>query len=176
MTAFLLGVLLGAAPTAARPTRPEIPVQVRCDDMVVEDRHALARCTGHVVAIRQNVTLTCDRAVASYDGSGRVRNLTCLGRVHVVQRIAVAKSPPAPSQAAAPPSERIADGDKGVYREESRTLTLTGHATLVQGADRLAGEPIVFYVDEDRVVAEGAKLVGRAEDAVVTRHADGGTP
>jgi lipopolysaccharide transport protein LptA len=144
--------------------RPDVPVQVRCDDMVVENRQSVAHCEGHVVAVRQDVTVNCDHAVAHYDEAGRVTELTCLGRVHVVQR------PKAAGVAAAAPDARpaapkTADGDKGVYLEGARTLTLTGHATLQQGEDRLAGEPIVFYVDEDRVVAKGARLVGRVQDA-----------
>jgi lipopolysaccharide transport protein LptA len=137
-------------------------VQVRCDDMVVENRQALARCEGHVVAIRQNVTVTCNRAVAHYDEAGRVKELTCLGNVHVVKK----PLPPAPGAPApgSPPPPTLADGDKGVYLETARTLTLTGHASVEQGADRLAGEPIVFYVDEDRVISKKAMLAGRVQD------------
>jgi lipopolysaccharide transport protein LptA len=145
--------------TAGKPARPDVPVQVRCDDMVVENRQSLARCEGHVVAVRQNVTVTCDRAVAHYDEAGRVTDLTCNGHVHVVQK------PLQVADGAAPKAPNTADGDKGVYLEGARTLTLTGHATLEQGEDRLHGEPIVFFVDEDRVVAKDARMAGRLQDA-----------
>lgn len=152
---------VGAKP-AAKASRPDVPVQVRCDDMVIENRHSVAHCEGNVVAVRQNVTVNCDHAVAQYDEAARVTELTCLGRVHVVQR-------PAPRAAGAPPgpiAPKTADGDKGVYLESDRTLTLTGHATLQQGEDRLIGEPIVFYVDEDRVKARAARLAGQVQDAI----------
>ncbi len=145
-----------AAP-GERPARKVAPVQIRCDDMVVQNREALARCEGHVVAVRQNVTVTSERAVARYDEGGQITQLTCLGHVHVVQKLAP------PGQ---PPSQRTADGDRAVYREQDRTLTLTGHALLQQPNDRLAGEPIVFYLDEDRVTAKGARLLGKPEDAM----------
>ncbi len=161
-----LGLTALGATAASKPApglaRPDVPVQVRCDDMVVENRQSVAHCEGHVVAVRQDVTVKCDHAVAHYDEAGRVTELTCLGRVHVLQR----PGPKATGAATAPPAPKTADGDKGVYLEGARTLTLTGHATLQQGEDRLAGEPIVFYVDEDRVVAKGARLVGRVQDAV----------
>ncbi|HUB09292.1 MAG TPA: LptA/OstA family protein [Myxococcales bacterium] len=145
-----------AAAAATAPPRRDVPVQVRCDDMVVENREALARCEGHVTAVRQNVVVTSERAVARYDDGGRITELTCLGHVHVIQKLAP------PGKAAL---QRTADGDRAVYREASRTLTLTGHAQLQQPNDRLVGEPIVFYLDEDRVTAKGAKLVGKPQDA-----------
>ncbi len=156
----LSALAVSTAAKTAKAGRPDIPVQVRCDDMVVENRQSIARCVGHVIAVRQNVTVTCDRAVAHYDEAGRVSELTCLGHVHVVER------PTQPIAAAAPPTPKTADGDKGVYLEGVRSLTLTGHATLQQGEDRLAGEPIVFYVDEDRVLAKGARLKGQVQDAM----------
>jgi lipopolysaccharide transport protein LptA len=167
-----LGLSALAATPAEKPpkaARPDIPVQVRCDDMVVENKQSLARCEGHVIAVRQDVTVTSDRAVAHYDEAGRVTELTCLGHVHVVQKAAVRSQNVAPKAGATPAPvapPKIADGDRGVYLEGARTLTLTGHATLVQGDDRLAGEPIIFYVDEDRVVAKGARLKGKVQDAV----------
>jgi lipopolysaccharide transport protein LptA len=140
--------------------------------MVVENRQSVAHCEGHVVAVRQNVTVNSDHAVAHYDDAGRVTELTCLGHVHVVQR-PLARAEGASSQPVAP---KTADGDKGVYVEGARTLTLTGHATLQQGEDRLAGEPIVFYVDEDRVVAKDAHLKGRVQDAVPKGQAESKQP
>ncbi|MHB8420196.1 MAG: LptA/OstA family protein [Myxococcales bacterium] len=150
-----LAAAAAAGPSPAR--KKDVPVRVRCDDMVVENREALARCEGHVVAVRQNVVVTSDRAVARYDEGGQITVLTCLGHVHVVQKL----TPPGQ-----PPSQRTADGDQAVYREAARTLVLTGHAVLQQPNDRLVGEPIVFYVDEDRVSARSAKLVGKPQDAM----------
>ena len=67
--------------------------------------------------------------------------------------------------------DRVATGERGYYDDASRTVELTGHALLLQGDDRLTGEPIVFYVDEDRVVARHAKLRGHARDLTAERHA-----
>ncbi|MHB1843309.1 MAG: LptA/OstA family protein [Deltaproteobacteria bacterium] len=155
--AALASALLGATKLASGFAQGPVPVRVRCDDMTVENQRSLARCEGHVVAVRRDVTLTCEHAVAHYDETGKVTELTCRGKVHVVQQ------PPSDAKTALP---RIADGEVGHYVEAARTLELTGHAKLTQGADVLVGEPIVFFVDEDRVEARHAHLRGLAEDAV----------
>lgn len=160
MSPSLLCLSLALAKAPSAPKRPDVPVKVRCDDMVVEDRRSLARCEGHVRAVRRDVTLTCDHAVAHYGTGGKVTLLTCLGHVHVVQQ-----APPGRPGALAP-RDRIADGEKGVYDERARTLSLTGDARLVQGEDLLRGEPIVFHVDEDRVEARHASLRGQVQDAL----------
>lgn len=165
---LLLTVAFAKGPAVAQPP-PDVPVQVHCDDMVVEDRRSIARCEGRVVAVRRDVTLRCDHAIAHYDSGGQITELTCRGHVHVVQ-----KGPPA-RPGAEPAKDRVADGDKGVYDERARTLVLTGDARLQQGNDLLRGEPIVFFVDLDRVEARHAHLRGRARDALGAK-ADGGTP
>ena len=68
---------------------------------------------------------------------------------------------------------RRATGDRGVFVERKRTLELTGHAVLERGEDRLRGEPVTFYVDEDRVVAHQAGLRGKVDD-LLAEHPDGG--
>jgi lipopolysaccharide transport protein LptA len=133
------------APDAGHQRSPPA-IRVTCDDMTVQNRAQQARCVGHVKAVRQAMTISCDRALAHYDDTGAVKDLTCLDHVRVVEK------------------DRIATGDRGYYDDAARTVELTGHAILVQGDDRLTGEPIVFYVDEDRVVAKHAKLRGHARD------------
>jgi lipopolysaccharide export system protein LptA len=99
--------------------------------------------------------LTCDSAEAVYDEDGRLSEFICIGRVVALQR------------------GRRATGDRGVYSEQKRTLEMTGHAVLERGEDRLRGEPVVFFVDEDRVVAHQAILRGKPNDLVI-EHPDGG--
>jgi len=154
----VLGLALLAATSATAPDGgvarpPNAPIRVTCDDMVVQNRAQVARCQGHVKAVRLLMTITCDRAVAHYDDTGAVKDLTCSDHVKVVEK------------------ERVATGDRGYYDDARRTVELTGHALLVQGDDRLTGEPIVFYVDEDRVMAKHAKLRGHAQDLTERRDA-----
>jgi len=154
--------LLGAAPAgsrrpAHRPTSEEAPVKITCDDMVVQNRRQTARCQGHVHATRLLLTLTSDQGVAHYDKDGHIIDLVCTGNVRMTEK------------------DRVATGDKAVYVEELRTIELTGHAVARQREDVLTGEPLVFYVDEDRVVAKGASLLGKSNDLPQGKRADGGS-
>jgi lipopolysaccharide export system protein LptA len=155
--------LLGAAPAgsgrhAHRPTSEEAPVKITCDDMVVQNRRQTARCQGHVHATRLLLTLTSDQGLAHYDKDGHIIDLVCTGNVKMTEK------------------DRVATGDKAVYVEEQRTIELTGHAVAKQRDDVLTGEPLVFYVDEDRVVAKGASLLGKPTDLPQGRKGDGGSP
>jgi lipopolysaccharide transport protein LptA len=156
--AMFLAVAGGAAPDAG-VRKANAPIRVTCDDMVVQNRNQAARCQGHVKAVRLLMTITCDRALAHYDDTGAVTDLTCIDHVKVVEK------------------DRVATGDRGYYDEAKRTVEMTGHALLVQGDDRLTGEPIIFYVDDDRVVAKHAKLRGHARDLTAEHRAmpDAGT-
>lgn len=145
MTSLLLALALTAAQKKP-PSYDQAPVHVSCDDMVVKNRDQNARCEGHVKATRLTLTLTCDHSLAHYDGDGRIVDLTCNGNVKIVDQ------------------QRSAAGDKAVYVEADRVVTLTGHATVKKQDDVLTGEPILFYVDEDRVVAKGANLSGKTSD------------
>ena len=154
--------LMGAVPAgskqpAHRPSSEEAPVKITCDDMVVQNRRQTARCQGHVHATRLQLTLTSDRGVAQYDKDGHIIDLVCTGNVRMTEK------------------DRVATGDKAVYVEELRTIELTGHAVARQGEDVLTGEPLVFYVDEDRVVAKGASLLGKSADLPQGKRADGGS-
>jgi lipopolysaccharide transport protein LptA len=152
--ALLIGVTAGSGRHVdAGP--PVSKVDIRCDDMVVDNRNNSAHCRGHVKADRRDTHLTCDQAEAVYDEDGKLSEFICIGHVVAIQR------------------GRRATGDRGVYSEKKRTLEMTGHAVLERGEDRLRGEPVIFYVDEDRVVAHGAALRGKATDLVV-EHPDGG--
>jgi lipopolysaccharide export system protein LptA len=102
------------------------------------------------------MTLTSNQGLAHYDKDGHIIDLTCTGNVKMTEK------------------DRVATGDKAVYVEESRTVELTGHAVARQGDDVLRGEPLVFYVDEDRVVAKGASLLGKSMDLPQGKRPDGG--
>jgi lipopolysaccharide export system protein LptA len=154
--------LLGAGPAGSsrpgrRPTSEEAPVKITCDDMVVQNRRQTARCQGHVHATRLLLTLTSDTGLAHYDKDGHIIDLVCTGNVRMTEK------------------DRVATGDKAVYVEELRTIELTGHAVAKQRDDVLTGEPLVFYVDEDRVVAKGASLLGKSTDLPQGHKGDGGS-
>jgi len=158
VNALALALWIGVASTSSRHPDagpPASKVDIRCDDMAIDHGNSRFHCRGHVRADRKDTHVTCDSAEALYDEDGKLIEFICIGRVVAIQR------------------GRRATGDRGVYSESKRTLVMTGHAVLERGEDRLRGEPVIFYVDEDRVVAHQAALHGKATD-LVSERPDGG--
>ncbi len=51
--------------------------------------------------------------------------------------------------------ERHASGERAVFDDAARTVTLSGRARLRDGLNEVAGERVVVYLDEQRSVVEG---------------------
>lgn len=51
--------------------------------------------------------------------------------------------------------ERHASGERAVFNDAARTVTLSGRARLRDGLNEVAGERVVVYLDEQRSVVEG---------------------
>jgi lipopolysaccharide export system protein LptA len=50
---------------------------------------------------------------------------------------------------------RVATGDKAVFDDKSKTVTLTGNPVMRQGNNQVSGSKVVYYVEQDRAIAEG---------------------
>jgi lipopolysaccharide export system protein LptA len=50
---------------------------------------------------------------------------------------------------------RIATGDKAVFDDKTKTVTLTGSPVMRQGNSQVSGVKVVYYMDQDRAIAEG---------------------
>ena len=51
--------------------------------------------------------------------------------------------------------ERHASGERAVFDDAARTVTLSGRARLRDGTNEVAGERVVVYLDEQRSVVDG---------------------
>jgi len=50
---------------------------------------------------------------------------------------------------------RVATGEKAVFDDKSKTVTLTGNPVMRQGNSQVTGTKVVYYMDQDRAIAEG---------------------
>jgi lipopolysaccharide export system protein LptA len=53
--------------------------------------------------------------------------------------------------------DRVAFGTKAVFDGAAQTVTLTGNPVVRQGNSEVSGERIIFFIGEDRAIAEGGK-------------------
>jgi len=49
---------------------------------------------------------------------------------------------------------RVATGDKAVFDDKAKTVTLTGSPVMRQGNSQVSGAKVVYYVEQDKAIAE----------------------
>jgi lipopolysaccharide export system protein LptA len=54
--------------------------------------------------------------------------------------------------------ERLASADTAVLEAAAGRITMLGHASLREAGNRMDGEPIVVFLDDDRVECVGCRL------------------
>ena len=50
---------------------------------------------------------------------------------------------------------RVATGEKAVFDDKAKTVTLTGSPVMRQGNSQVSGVKIIYYIEQDKAVAEG---------------------
>jgi len=139
----LLAYFLFVAPVTAAEPLPQpaaLPIEVTALQLAADQGQGQATFSGEVVAKQGDITLYCDKlTVFSLPEVNQVDRLEAFGHVRVVQL------------------DRIATADRAVYRQLQGTLALFGNAEVHQGQNRVAGEEIIVYLQENRsVVKSGA--------------------
>jgi lipopolysaccharide export system protein LptA len=76
--------------------------------------------------------------IAYYDaGMKQMNQIVLEGKVNAVQ------------------GNRMATGEKAVFDDKAKTVTLTGNPVMRQGNSQVTGTKVVYFTEQDRAVAEG---------------------
>ena len=51
--------------------------------------------------------------------------------------------------------DRVATGDRAVFDDKAKTVTLTGNPVMRQGNSQVSGTKVVYFMEQDRAVVEG---------------------
>ncbi len=96
---------------------------------------------GQVVAIQADMTLRSDKLTTYFDPDlQQIKTAIAEGKsVQMTQ------------------GDRMATGTKAVFDGVAQTITMTGNPIVRQGNSQVAGEKIVYFMTEDRIVVEGGK-------------------
>lgn len=129
------GVARAESPQARAPGPPPVDVRARRSEWDLRAR--VARFEGDVVLVRGEFELRADRLEVRYRDADRIEGAVAEGGVTVTRGGRVARAARA---------ELVADG--GV-------VTLTGGPTLAEGPNRLLGERITLFLDDERATCEG---------------------
>ena len=117
------------------------PLAVESERAQWELAEQRVRFEGAVVATRGTLELRCDVLEVRYRDPEHLENAIATGNVRVVD------------------GERKASGAKAELTVSTGELVLTGSPMIEEGANTMRGEQIVLFLDDDRLVCTGCKLV-----------------
>lgn len=151
---FILVFLVGCPALAADATTPvkdqakkssggfefnkKDPIYISSDWMEVDQKQNTIKYKGRVVAVQSDMTMRSEALTAYYDVElKQMKQIVAEGKVNVTQ------------------GARVATGDKAVFDDKAKTVTLTGSPVMRQGNNQVSGSKVVYYVEQDKAIAEG---------------------
>ena len=117
------------------------PIFITSDRMEADRQKNILIYLGQVVAIQADMTLRSDKLTTYFDPDlQQIKTAIAEGKsVQMTQ------------------GDRMATGTKAVFDGVAQTITMTGNPIVRQGNSQVAGEKIVYFMTEDRIVVEGGK-------------------
>ena len=126
-----------AAGTSAFEFNKKDPIYITADWMEVDQNKNTITYKGRVVTIQADMTMRSETLVAYYDPEMKqMKQIIAEGKVNATQ------------------GNRVATGEKAVFDDKTKTVTLTGNPVMRQGNSQVSGTRVIYYMDQDRAVAE----------------------
>jgi len=117
-------------------------IRITAERMELDNRRRAAKFVENVVVRYGETRLYAQEGVAEFGpDKKRISKITARGKVRVERQ------------------DLTITAEEGVYYDAERKIVLTGNPLCRQGENTLAGEKIVYFLDEDRVVVEKAQTV-----------------
>ncbi len=114
------------------------PIYITSDWMEVDQKKNTITYKGRVVTVQADMTMRSETLTAYYDPEMKqMKQIVAEGKVNAIQ------------------GNRVATGDKVVFDEKAKTVTLTGNPVMRQGNNQVSGTKVIYFVEQDRAVAEG---------------------
>ncbi|MFH1994305.1 MAG: lipopolysaccharide transport periplasmic protein LptA [Nitrospinota bacterium] len=136
-----VGILKGET----APTKNEIPIDIKSERMVSDNKKDMVSFTGNVVAVRDKMTTYADKMDVYTEGtSHRMKMIISTGRVKI---IVIDKEDPN--------KKWVGKGDEAIYEKESNQLTLIGNASVTDEKNIIKGDRIIYNIDQESMVSYG---------------------
>jgi lipopolysaccharide export system protein LptA len=114
------------------------PIYITSDWMEVDQKKNTITYKGRVVMVQADMTMRSEALTALYDPEmKRINQIIAEGKVNASQ------------------GDRVATGDRAVFDDKAKTVTLTGNPVMRQGNNQVSGTKVVYFIEQDRAVAEG---------------------
>ncbi len=93
---------------------------------------------GSVKLQTDQATIYCNKLYGKLDENENIKDLTAVGSVHVISN-----------------NGTEVMGEKAVYNQEKRTLTISGSPRIIKDKNSLLAKEIIYYIDSDTFEAFG---------------------
>lgn len=124
------------------------PIDISSRQLEVFQDRQQSVFSGDVVVVQAEKTLRADRLTVFFDDQNQIRRIEAEGSVQIIDPL------------------RTARGDRGIYDQQENALYLFGHAEVSQGENRVAGDEIILYLNENRSVVKSSDS-GRVRALIV---------
>ncbi len=125
-------LLLLLVPVALWATQP---VVIEAKKLVANNKQGWARFEGSVKAVRDGMTIHCDRMVV-YTRDGKIRRIEAYG--HVVVNL----------------KDRMVKSEKAIYYAKEDKVIFEGNPQVWQGDNLVKGKRIIYFLKDERTVVE----------------------
>jgi lipopolysaccharide export system protein LptA len=115
------------------------PVRIDANSMEFDYKNMVLTYRGTVTVVQADLQLRSQvlRVTLDRERAGHAKEVVAEGDVQIDK------------------GERHASGERAVFDDAARTVTLSGRARLRDGTNEVAGERVVVYLDEQRSVVDG---------------------
>ena len=113
------------------------PIYITADWMEVDQTKNTITYKGRVVTIQTDMTMRSEILTAYIDPeTKKMKQIIAEGKVNATQ------------------GDRVATGDKAVFDDTAKTVTLTGNPMMRQGNSQVTGAKIVYFTEQDKATVE----------------------
>ena len=114
------------------------PIYITADWMEVDQTKNTIVYKGRVVTVQTDMTMRSEILTAYIDPeTKKMKQIIAEGKVNATQ------------------GNRVATGEKAVFDDTAKTVTLTGSPVMRQGNSQVSGVKIIYYTEQDKAVTEG---------------------
>jgi lipopolysaccharide export system protein LptA len=114
------------------------PIYIPADWMEVDQTKNTIIYKGRVVTVQTDMTMRSEILTAYIDPeTKKMKQIIAEGKVNATQ------------------GNRVATGEKAVFDDAAKTVTLTGSPVMRQGNSQVSGVKIIYYTEQDKSVTEG---------------------
>ncbi|MSP40887.1 MAG: lipopolysaccharide transport periplasmic protein LptA [Deltaproteobacteria bacterium] len=116
------------------------PIFITADWMEADQSKNSMVFKGRVVTVQNDMTMRSEVLTAFYDPETKqMKQIVAEVKVNATQ------------------GNRVATGEKAVFDDKSKTVTLTGNPVMRQGNSQISGTKVIYFTEQDRSIVEGEK-------------------